>query len=74
MSIKDFLMKKMLKNQLKGIPEAEQDRLIDLITKNPALFQKIAAEAQEHMKGGMDQMSAMQKVMMKYQSELKEIL
>lgn len=64
----------MLRNQLKGIPEAEQDKIIAIVTKNPELFQKIANEAQEHIKGGMDQMSAMQKVMMKYQDELKKVV
>ncbi len=71
---KDFLLKQMLKRQLKGMPEAEQDRIITIVTKNPELFQKIATEAQEHMKGGMDQQAAMKKVMGKYQDELKGIL
>ena len=71
---KDFLMKTMLKRQLKGMSEAEQDRIINIVTKNPELFQKIAMEAQEHMKGGMEQAQAMQKVMLKYQDELKKIL
>ncbi len=64
----------MLKRQLKGVPQEEQDRIITMITKNPELFQKIALEAQEHMKGGMDQMAAMQKVMLKYQDDLKKIM
>ncbi len=70
----NFLLKQMLKRQLKGVPEAEQERIINIVTKNPELFQKIATEAQEHIKGGMDQTSAMQKVMMKYQNELKEVM
>jgi len=71
---KDFILKQMLKRQLKGMPEAEQDRIINIVTKNPELFQKIATEAQEHIKGGMDQQSAMMKVMGKYQEELKKVL
>lgn len=64
----------MLKRQLKGMPQADQDRIIKIVTENPELFQKIATEAQEHIKGGMDQTTAMQKVMMKYQDDLKKIL
>ncbi len=64
----------MLKRQLKGVPQAEQDRIITIVTKNPELFQKIATEAQEHVKGGMEQMAAMQKVMMKYKSELEKVM
>ncbi len=64
----------MLKRQLKGVPEAEQERILNIVTKNPELFQKIALEANEHIKGGMDQMAAMQKVMLKYQEDLKKVL
>jgi hypothetical protein len=71
---KEFLLKQMLKRQLKGVPQAEQDRIITIVTKNPELFQKIATEAQEHVKGGMEQMAAMQKVMMKYKSELEKVM
>jgi len=64
----------MLKRQLKGMPEVEQDRIMKIVTQNSELFQKITKEAEEHIKGGMDQMAAMQKVMGKYQDELKKIL
>ncbi len=59
---------------MKGVPEAEQERLISMVEKNPELFQKIATEAQEKMKGGQDQMAATMEVMKKYEKELKEIL
>lgn len=71
---KEFLLKQMLKRQLKGIPEDEQNRIITIVTKNPELFQKIAMEAQEHVKGGMEQMAAMQKVMLKYKDELEKVM
>lgn len=74
MSIKDFLLRKMIKAKMKGVPEAEQERLISMVEKNPELFQKIATEAQEKMKGGQDQMAATMEVMKKYEKELKEIL
>ncbi len=72
--LKNFLMKKMLKSQLKGVPEAEQDKIIALIEKNPELFQKIAEETQAKMKSGMDQMKAAMEVMKAHESELKDVM
>lgn len=74
MSIKNFLMKKMLKSQMKGIPESEQDKMISMIEKNPELFQKIAEETQVLMKTGKDQMTAAMEVMKKYETDLKKIM
>ena len=50
--LKNFLIKKMLKSQLNGIPEAEQEKIIGMIEKNPQLFQIIAKEAQAKIKEG----------------------
>ena len=67
-------MKKMLKSKMKDIPEDQQDKIIGAIEKNPELFQKIAVEVQEKMKGGMDQMTASMQVMQKYQDQLKGLM
>lgn len=72
--LKEFLMKKMLKSQMKGIPEAEQDKIIALVEKNPELFQKIALEVKAEMDKGVEQQAATMKIMMKYQAELKGIM
>ena len=72
--IKDFLMKKMLKSQMKGMPEAEQEKMIKLVTENPELFQKIAVEMQAKIKEGKDQMTAAMEVMQAHQEELKKIM
>ncbi len=69
-----MMMKKMLKSQMKGVPEAEQEKMIKVITENPELFQKIGTEVQEKMKGGKDQMAATMEVMQSHQDELKKIL
>ena len=73
---KNFLMKKMLKNQLKkaGLPEAEQERIIAMVLKNPDLFQKIGNEIQEKIRGGMNQQTATMRVMEKYKPDLKDIM
>lgn len=64
----------MMKSRLGNIPEAEQEKLIKLVSENPALFQKIALETQEKMKGGKDQMSAVMEVFGKYKTEIQQIL
>lgn len=74
MSIKSFLMKKMLKSQMKGVPEAEQDKMIAMIEKNPELFQKMGTEIQAEMKAGKNQMEASMSVAKKYEEELKKVM
>ena len=70
----NFLMKKMLKSQLKGVPPEMQDKLIDAIEKNPELFKKISDETQQKIKSGMGQQDAAMEVMKKYQSDLQAVL
>jgi len=72
--IKNFLMKQMLKKQMKDVPEAEQEKMFSMVEKNPELFQKIALEIQSEMKAGKDQMSATMMVTKKYQDELKNLM
>ena len=74
MGLKDLLLKKMLKNQLKGVPESEQNKIIEAVEKNPKLFSDIAMEVQVLMKTGKDQQSATMEVMMKHQEELKKLM
>ena len=64
----------MLVSQLKGagLTEEQQTKLIEMVSKNPELFKKIALESQELIKNqGMDQMAAIMKVAEKYKSELE---
>ena len=72
--IKNFLMKKMLKRQLKGMPPAEQERVMHMIEKNPDFFNKIGKEIKVKMKGGQTQMSATMEVMKKHQAELQKMM
>lgn len=74
MSIKTFLMKKMLASQLKGVPQAEQEKIFAMIEKNPGLFEKIGAEVQEEMKKGVDQMAATMTVVKRYEADLKKLM
>ena len=71
---KNFLMKTMLKRQLKNMPQAEQERMIAMIEKNPALFTKIAQDIDKRVKGGMSQHEATMNVMKANQDELRKIM
>lgn len=71
---KDLILRKMLKSQLKGVPEAQQEMIINAVEKNPKLFEDIAKEVQEKVKGGMDQQAATMQVMIAHQKELQEAM
>jgi hypothetical protein len=72
--IKEFLMKQVIKRQLKGVPEAEVNRIIALVEKNPELFKKIGDEIQAKVKAGRSQMAASMEVMRAHQAELQKVL
>lgn len=75
MSIKTFLLKKMLSSQMKGVPQADQDKVFSMLEKNPGLFEKIGLEVQEEMKKtGADQMTATMKIVKKYEADLKNLM
>ncbi len=74
MSMKTFLMRKMLASKMKGVPQAEQDKIFNMIEKNPDFFQKIGTEIQAEMKNGKDQMTATQAVVKKYETEFKGLI
>lgn len=72
--IKEFFLKQALNQALKGadVPEEQKQMLLNMVMKDPALFQKIAEEAQVLMKEkGIDQMAAVMQVSKKYENELK---
>lgn len=70
----NFLLKQMLKKQMKDVPQEEQDKIFAMIEKNPDFFMKIAQEAQEKIKGGMSQQDAMMAVMQVHGEELKAVM
>ena len=69
-----MLMRKMIQSKMKDVPPEQQEKLIGMIQKNPDFFQKVAAEVQEKMKQGKDQMAATMEVMQKYQEDLKKVI
>lgn len=71
--LKNFLMKKMLKAQLKNMPKDQAQMVERMMEKDPELFMKMAQETQALVKGGKDQMAAMMEVSKKYEKELRQL-
>jgi hypothetical protein len=69
--LKEFMLRQMLKSH---VPEAEQEKLIKLVSENPELFQNIAAEVQAKMSGGKNQMDAVIDVLQNHKDELQGLL
>ncbi len=73
--LKNFAIKKALETQLKNVPEDQKQMIMELLEKDPALFEKIAKEIQAELKvNGNNQMSAATKVLPRYQKEIFSIM
>ena len=73
--IKNFAVKKLVQSQLKNVPADQQQLLMEMVEKNPALFEKIARDMQAELKNnGNNQMAAAMKVLPRYQAELQQTL
>lgn len=73
--MKQFATKKLLEAQLKNVPEEQQAMIMEMVEKNPALFEKIAKEMQAELKAnGNNQMAASMKVLPKYQAEIMAVM
>jgi len=69
---KEFMLRAMLAKQLKGMPQAEKDKIIAAISKNPELFKNIAESTQKKMKAGKTQTAAALEAMREQQEALKK--
>lgn len=74
MGIKDYFLEKMLEHKLKDVPKEEQQKILTMLQKDPALFQKIAEEIDQATKSGKDQMQAAMQVMTKYKAEIQKLM
>lgn len=70
----NFLMKQMMKSQIKKLPPEQQALAAKVVEENPDLLMKIAAEVQEEMKNGKDQMAALMAVAERHKDELKGLM
>ena len=71
---KNFLLKQALKAKMKDVPEAERERMLALVEKNPEFFKKIGEEVKKRVKSGQSEMAATMVVMREHQGELQRLL
>jgi hypothetical protein len=73
--LKNYALKKVLDSQLKDVPADQKQMVMEMLEKDPALFEKIAKEIQDELKkNGNNQMAAATKVLPKYQKEIFAIM
>jgi hypothetical protein len=70
----NFMLKQMLKSKMKNVPQAEQERILALVEKNPDFFKMIGEEIQARVKGGKTEMEATMEVMRKHQAEFQKLV
>ncbi len=69
--LKQYALKKVLQSQMKNVPPEQQEMILTMVEKDPALFEKIAKEIQEELKkNGNNQMVAAMKVLPRYQQQI----
>jgi dipeptidase len=73
--LKQYALKKVLQSQMKDAPEEQQKMILEMIEKDPSLFEKIAKEMQDELKkNGNNQMAAAMKVLPKFQKEIMTVM
>lgn len=70
----NFLMKQMMKSQIKKLPPEQRAMAEKVVEENPELLMKIAEEVQAEMKSGKDQMAALMTVAERHKDELKGLM
>lgn len=70
----NFMLKQMLKSKMKGLPEAQQEKILGALEKNPDFFKKIAEEIEKRKKQGQSEMAAAMAVMRENQAELQKLM
>ena len=70
----NFIMKQAMKSQLKNVPKDQQEKIMELIDKNPEFFTQIAEKVKKKMDSGMPQMTAVMEVMQENKEELQKMM
>ncbi len=72
--IKDFFLKNAAKFGTRNLPKDQQEMIMNIVEKNPSLFEKIATETKALTDAGKPEMYATFEVMQKYQKELQGVM
>ena len=67
-------MKQVLKSKMKGLPEAQQEKILRAMEKNPKFFEMIGHEIEAKKKAGKSEMEASMEVMRKHQAEFQKLM
>ena len=59
---------------MKGVPEAQQEKLLGAMERNPEFFKMIGEEIEAKKKAGKSEMEASMEVMRKHQAEFQKLL
>lgn len=70
----NFFTKALIKRQLRDVPEAELNKIFEMIEKNPTFFQQMATSIQAKMKTGMSQEEAAKAVMAEGGEDMKRVM
>lgn len=74
MSIQGLLLNQYAKWKMRNLPKEERERMVALVSKDPALFKKMGEEIERRKKGGESEMKANMEVMKKYRIELSALM
>jgi hypothetical protein len=74
MGVKDFLIKKLVRAKMKGLPKDQQDMIIALVSEHPEFFKKIQSEIETKKKAGQNEQMAMMQVMREHQAEIQKLM
>jgi len=70
----NFVLKKMMKQQLKNLPPEQAEKIMTAFEKDPKFFEQIAKEIKEKTKNGANQQNASMQVMMKHKQKLQDLM
>ena len=71
---KNIVMKQAMKSQMKGLPEDQQQKILDAMEKNPEFFESIAKQIEQKQKEGKGKMEASMQVMRENQDKLRKLM
>lgn len=70
----NFIIKSLIKKQLKGVPDDQIDMIINAIEKDPEFFKTLAEKIKAKTASGMSEQQAAQAIMAEHGEELKKKL
>lgn len=67
-------MRSLIKSKLKGVPEAQQEQILNMVEQHPELFTEIGKKVEAKMKQGTPQMQAVMSVLQEYKGQLSSLM